>query len=119
MHRRELLKLGAITGGTILLGGAGRFRSVFAGPKEIPTVDRLVITNLVDNVYDIYAKGGKFGSIAVTRNTLPFPYGSDVPLLSEHGLAFHLESYRGAEEKQILLDFALSRLTPSQTTTRD
>jgi 7,8-dihydropterin-6-yl-methyl-4-(beta-D-ribofuranosyl)aminobenzene 5'-phosphate synthase len=108
MHRRELLKLGAITGGTILLGGAGRLRSVFAAPKEIPTVDRLVITNLVDNVYDIYAKGGKFGSIAVTRNTLPFPYGSDVPLLSEHGLAYHLESYRGAEEKQILLDFALT-----------
>jgi 7,8-dihydropterin-6-yl-methyl-4-(beta-D-ribofuranosyl)aminobenzene 5'-phosphate synthase len=111
MHRREFLKLGAITGGTILLGGAGQFRSVLASPKEIPTVDRLVMTNLVDNVYDIYAKGGKLGSIAVTRNTLPFPYGSDVPLLSEHGLAYHLESFRGAENKQILLDFALTPRT--------
>jgi 7,8-dihydropterin-6-yl-methyl-4-(beta-D-ribofuranosyl)aminobenzene 5'-phosphate synthase len=111
MHRREFLKLGAITGGTILLGGAGRFRSVLASPREIPAVDRLVMTNLVDNVYDIYAKGGKLGSIAVTRNTLPFPYGSDVPLLSEHGLAYHLESFRGAENKQILLDFALTPRT--------
>src|ERR1700720_2970790 len=108
MHRREFLKLGAITGGTILLGGTGRFRSLLAAPKEIPTVDRLVITNLVDNIYDIFAKGGKLGNLSVTRHNLPFPYGSDVALLSEHGLAFHLQSFRGAEEKQILLDFALT-----------
>jgi 7,8-dihydropterin-6-yl-methyl-4-(beta-D-ribofuranosyl)aminobenzene 5'-phosphate synthase len=108
MHRREFLKLGAVAGGTLLLGGTGRFRSVLAGPKEIPTVDRLVITNLVDNVYDIFAKGGKLGNLSVTRHNLPFPYGSDVSLLSEHGLAFHLQSFRGAEEKQILLDFALT-----------
>jgi len=44
------------------------------------------MTNLVDNIYDIFAKGGKLGSLTVTRNTLPFPYGSDVALLSEHGL---------------------------------
>jgi len=108
MQRRDFLKLGAVTGGTILLGGTGRFRSLLAAPKEIPTVDRLVMTNLVDNVYDIFAKAGKLGSLTVTRNNLPFPYGSDVALLSEHGLAFHLQSLRGAEEKQILVDFALT-----------
>src|SRR5258708_37465275 len=111
MHRREFLKLGAVTGGTILLGGTGRFRSLLAAPKEIPTIDRLVMTSLVDNIYDIFAKGGKLGSLTVTRNTLPFPYGSDVALLSEHGLAYHLQSFRGAEEKQILLDFALTPRT--------
>ena len=108
MHRREFLKLGAVTGGTILLGSTGRFRSLLAAPKEIPTVDRLVMTNLVDNIYDIFAKGGKLGNVDVKRSNLPFPYGSDVALLSEHGLAYHLESFRGAEEKQILLDFALT-----------
>src|SRR5258708_14992164 len=111
MHRREFLKLGVVTGGTILLGGTGRFRSLLAAPKEIPTIDRLVMTNLVDNIYDIFAKGGKLASVTVTRNNLPFPYGSDVPLLSEHGLAYHLQSFRGAEEKQILLDFALTPRT--------
>ena len=108
MHRREFLKLGAVAGGTILLGGTGRFRSLLAAPKEIPTVDRLVMTNLVDNIYDIFAKGGKVGNVSVKRNNLPFPYGSDVTLLSEHGLAYHLQSFRGVEEKQILLDFALT-----------
>src|SRR5258706_1664175 len=111
MHRREFLKLGAVTGGTILLGGTGRFRSLLAAPKEIPTIDRLVMTNLVDNIYDIFAKGGKLGSLTVTRNTLPFPYSSQLCLLSEHGLAYHLQSFRGAEEKQILLDFALTPRT--------
>ena len=111
MRRREFLKLGAVAGGTVLLGGTGRFGSLFAAPKEIPTVDRLVVTNLVDNVYDIFAKGGRIGNITITRNTLPYPYGSDVMLLSEHGLAFHLQSFRGDEEKQILLDFALTTRT--------
>jgi 7,8-dihydropterin-6-yl-methyl-4-(beta-D-ribofuranosyl)aminobenzene 5'-phosphate synthase len=111
VRRREFLKLGAVAGGTVLLGGTGRFGSLFAAPKEIPTVDRLVVTNLVDNVYDIFAKGGRIGNITITRNTLPYPYGSDVMLLSEHGLAFHLQSFRGDEEKQILLDFALTPRT--------
>jgi 7,8-dihydropterin-6-yl-methyl-4-(beta-D-ribofuranosyl)aminobenzene 5'-phosphate synthase len=108
MRRREFLKLGAVAGGTILLGGAGRFGISLDAAKEIPTTDRLVLTNLVDNVYDIFAKGGKIGNLTITRNSLPFPYGSDVSLLSEHGLAFHLQSFRGPEEKQILLDFALT-----------
>ena len=111
MRRREFLKLGAVAGGTILLGGTGRFGSLIAAPREIPTVGRLVVTNLVDNVYDIFAKGGRIGNITITRNTLPFPYGSEVSLLSEHGLAYHLQSFRGDEEKQILLDFAFTPRT--------
>src|ERR1700685_3246698 len=108
MHRREFLKLGAVASGTFLVGGTGRFGTFLDAPKEIPTTDRLVLTNLVDNIYALFAKGGKIGNLTITRNTLPHPYGSEVSLLSEHGLAFHLESFRGAEEKQILLDFALT-----------
>src|SRR5271156_6837617 len=93
MHRREFLKLGAVASGTFLVGGTGRFGSFLDAPKEIPTTDRLVATNLVDNIYDVYAKGGKIGNLTITRNTLPHPYGSEVSLLSEHGLAFHLDSF--------------------------
>ena len=111
MHRREFLKLGAVAGGTFLVGGTGRFGSFLDTPKEIPTTDRLVLTNLVDNIYDVFAKGGKIGNLTITRNTLPHPYGSEVSLLSEHGLAYHLQSFRGDEEKQILLDFAFTPRT--------
>jgi 7,8-dihydropterin-6-yl-methyl-4-(beta-D-ribofuranosyl)aminobenzene 5'-phosphate synthase len=33
-----------------------------------------------------------------------------IPLLAEHGLAYHLETLRGGERRQILLDFALTDL---------
>src|SRR5258708_40232471 len=100
MHRREFLKLGAVTGGTILLGGTGRFRSLLAAPKEIPTIDRLVMTNLVDNIYDIFAKGGKLASVTVTRNNLPFPYHSDLPRLPGDRMLYHPPDHTPAQDKQ-------------------
>jgi 7,8-dihydropterin-6-yl-methyl-4-(beta-D-ribofuranosyl)aminobenzene 5'-phosphate synthase len=110
MDRRDFLRLGAVAGGTIFLRDMNRFGRLLsnAAEKEIPSVDRLVMTNLVDNVYDVFAKGGKIGDVMVQRHTVPFPYGSDVMLLSEHGLAYHLQSFRGSEQKEILLDFALT-----------
>ncbi len=73
-----------------------------------PVVDQLILTCVVDNSYDIFAKGGKFGALTVHRTPVPYPYGSGAMLLAEHGLAYHLESTRGAERKQILLDFSLT-----------
>ena len=63
------------------------------------------MTNVVDNIYDIFAKGGKLDTIAVQRT----PLGA-TPLLAEHGLAYHLASVRGAEQQEILLDFSLTDL---------
>ena len=116
MERRLFLKLGMVMGGTIVLGGVNRFgRSLAsAAGTAIPTVDQLVMTNVVDNIYDSFAKGGKMGDVMVQRTPLPWPSGSRPMLLSEHGLAYHLASIRGAERKEILLDFAWT--TQSLTT---
>jgi len=73
-----------------------------------PIVDQLILTSVVDNSYDIFVKAGKFGDVTVQRTPLPHPYGSGPALLSEHGLAYHLESTRGTERKEILLDFSLT-----------
>src|SRR5262245_34909163 len=88
------------------MGGLTRFggRAVAQSPS-VPTVDRLVMTNIVDNVYDVFAKAGKLESISVERAGLRI--GAD-SLLAEHGLAYHLESVRGPERRQILLDFSLT-----------
>jgi len=67
-------------------------------------IDRLVMTNVVDNVYDVFAKGGKLDTITVQRAAL----NPKASLLAEHGLAYHLESVRGSETREILLDFALT-----------
>ena len=110
MNRRQFLKLGAVTGGVFALGGAMRTggRSAFAQSVAVPTVDRLVMTNVVDNIYDVFAKGGKLDTITVQRT--PLARLGEAPLLAEHGLAYHLESLRGGERREVLLDFALTEL---------
>src|SRR5439155_976962 len=75
--------------GTLRVGG----RAALAQSGAVPAVDRLVMTNVVDNVYDIFAKGGKLDTISVQRT--PLERGGT--LLAEHGLAYHLESLRGSE----------------------
>ena len=111
MNRRQFLKLGAVTGGAVALGGVWRMggRAALAQSGAVPTVDRLVMTTVVDNFYDAFARGGKLDSITVQRT--PLPPGR--PLMAEHGLAYHLESVRGAERREMLLDFGyrMSTLT--------
>src|SRR5262247_1696301 len=103
MERRRFLKLSMVMGGAIVLGGVHRFgRSLAsAAGTATPTVDQLVMTNVVDNFYDVFAKRGQMGTVTVQRTALQLP----MPL-SEHGLAYHLASVRGDERKEILLDFA-------------
>ena len=96
MNRRQFLKLGAVAGATFTLGGIERLSRAGA-QTVVPTVDRLVMTNVVDNVYDIFAKGGNLLHITVQRRPNLFGQPS---LLSEHGLAYHLESLRGTERRE-------------------
>src|SRR5438552_5515847 len=104
MERRQFLRLGAVASGVFALGGISRIvRGTGAAQTlGVPTVERLVMTNVVDNVYDAFARGGKLDTITVQRAALD-PKGL---LLFEHGLAYHLESVRGGERREILLDFA-------------
>jgi 7,8-dihydropterin-6-yl-methyl-4-(beta-D-ribofuranosyl)aminobenzene 5'-phosphate synthase len=107
MKRRQFLQLGAVASGIVALGGLehGRRDGAAAQTPTVPTVDRLVMTNVVDNIYDIFAKGGKLDTITVQR--APFAFGVATPL-AEFGLAYHLESLRGAERREVLLDFSLT-----------
>ena len=105
MNRRQILKLGLVASGTFAVGGLTRLGGGHAAAQmgAVPTVDRLVLTNVVDNIYDIFAKAGRLNTITVQRT----PVGP-APLLAEHGLAYHVESHRGAERREILLDFSLT-----------
>jgi 7,8-dihydropterin-6-yl-methyl-4-(beta-D-ribofuranosyl)aminobenzene 5'-phosphate synthase len=109
MNRRQLLKLGALASGTFAVGGVGAWgsRSARAQSLAVPSVDRLIMTNVVDNLYDIFARAGSHDGLAVQRTPLG---AGGTPLLAEHGLAYHLESTRGSERKEILLDFSLTDL---------
>jgi 7,8-dihydropterin-6-yl-methyl-4-(beta-D-ribofuranosyl)aminobenzene 5'-phosphate synthase len=108
MERRQLLMLGAVATGTFAIGGVRALGRPAAAQQRVavPTVDRLVMTNVVDNIYDLFAKGGKLDLVTVQRT--PLGRGATPPLLAEHGLAYHLESFRGPERREILLDFSLT-----------
>jgi len=97
MNRRQILELGAVATATFAFGGVLAGRRVAAQSPAIPTVDRLMLTNVVDNVYDVFAKGSspKLDTIAVQRT----PLAKGGTLLAEHGLAYHLESVRGSERR--------------------
>ena len=73
VKRRTFLKLGAIAGGAFFVGGGERFirTSVAGAQSAVPTVDRLVMTNVVDNIYDVFARAGKIGDVTVQRTPLP------------------------------------------------
>ncbi len=105
MNRRRFLTLTAVAGGTFALGGVSRLTGrAAAQTSTVPVVDRLVMTNVVDNVYDVFAKGGRLDTVMVQRT----PLGRSGTLLAEHGLAYHLESLRGSERREVLLDFSLT-----------
>src|SRR4029450_14007802 len=100
MERRQFLTLGVGTGGVFALGGAMRpgGRSAFAQSTATPIVDRLVMTNVVDNIYDVFAKGGTLDTITVERMRGSIGVASPA---AEHGLAYHLESARGGAPRRI------------------
>ena len=110
MNRRQFLALGAVTGGVFAFGRTMRSggRPAFAQSSSTPVVDRLVMTNVVDNIYDVFAKDGKLDTITVER--IRSSIGVPSPA-AEHGLAYHLESTRGSERREILLDFSLTQQT--------
>ncbi|MBV9172100.1 MAG: MBL fold metallo-hydrolase [Chloroflexi bacterium] len=106
MRRRELIKLGAVATSIVAVGGMGQMVAMAkrAPPQlAIPTVDRLILTSAVDNVYDAILAGQRFGNVDIQR----LPLRTTSPA-AEHGLALHLESYRGDERRQVLVDFGLT-----------
>ena len=75
MNRRQFLTLGAVATGTYAMRGLSRLgsRPAAAQISAPPTVDRLVLTNVVDNIYDIFAKGGRLDRVTVERTPIGAP----------------------------------------------
>ncbi len=72
---------------------------------QVPVVDGLAVTVLVENTYDALASGGRFGPVAVERTGTPRGASTRPRLLAEHGFALLVESWRGAERRATLVDF--------------
>ena len=112
-HRRDVLcaggaaALGAMV--TALLGGSKLVRAEeIAGP--VPEVDRLAVRVVIDSYQFAVAPGRTAGEVEIQH--FGWGIGADAPpdrtLISEFGLSMHAESGRGAETRNILIDFGFT-----------
>jgi len=94
-----------------LLGGTKPARAqTIAG--SVPDVDRATVRVVTDNYHFALSPSGKIGDVEVGR--IVFPLSDQPPgkvLLSEFGLSIHLETQRGNESQNVLIDFGYSSPT--------
>jgi 7,8-dihydropterin-6-yl-methyl-4-(beta-D-ribofuranosyl)aminobenzene 5'-phosphate synthase len=108
VSRRDVLCVGgAATFSSLvagLLGGAKSARAqALSGP--VPEVDRLAVRVVTDSFQLAIAPNMKVGAVEVQRFGMP-PAGKS--LLEEFGLSMHIESWRGSESRNLLLDFGFT-----------
>jgi 7,8-dihydropterin-6-yl-methyl-4-(beta-D-ribofuranosyl)aminobenzene 5'-phosphate synthase len=87
-----------------LLGGAKPARAQ-ALTAPVPEVDRLAVRVVTDSYQLAIAPNMKVGDVEVQRFGMP-PAGNS--LLGEFGLSMHLESRRGDQTRNMLLDFGFT-----------
>jgi len=111
MSRREALCAGgaAVFGSLVvgLLGGAKPSRAQPLG-GSVPEVDRVAVRVVTDSFGLAIAPNMKVGEVEVQRFGMP-PAGKS--LLEEFGLSMHIESWRGNESRNLLLDFGFTSET--------
>jgi 7,8-dihydropterin-6-yl-methyl-4-(beta-D-ribofuranosyl)aminobenzene 5'-phosphate synthase len=111
--RRRLLgagsaaTLGMLAGGIL---GKSRIASAQALTGPVPEVDRLAVRVVTDSYLHLFERSARVGDVEVQRVGQILPKDSSNPrvLLNEWGLSLHLESQRGAENRQVLVDFGWS-----------
>jgi len=108
LSRRELLRTGGAVGLlSTLLPGAVRPARAQPLSGEVPVVDSLAVRVVSDSYHHAFEPSRKIGDMTVQR--FAFALAKDRPprkaLLNEWGLSLHLESKRGTDTRQVLIDF--------------
>jgi 7,8-dihydropterin-6-yl-methyl-4-(beta-D-ribofuranosyl)aminobenzene 5'-phosphate synthase len=109
--RRQFLRTGTAAAGALLLGGPLRPwgpTSTVAQPSAPPTVDRLAVRVVVDSYQDALVRSTRVGRVEVQRFGVLFGPALGRHIHNEFGLSLHLESQRGSETRQALLDFGFT-----------
>jgi 7,8-dihydropterin-6-yl-methyl-4-(beta-D-ribofuranosyl)aminobenzene 5'-phosphate synthase len=104
--RRSFLRHSALLGGSMLTCSIPLDLSANAAPVRIeaPAIDQVTVREITDNSHDIFQRGADFPGLSVRRPGSPGTQEGRT-LESEWGLALHLQSRRGDETRNYLLDF--------------
>ena len=100
MNRREFLKATATTGAVLMGGNLLRQTAMAQGAVNIPEAEKIVITMVTDNYYDVNRLDYK---IAKRHTFISNPLEAAVH--AEHGLAYQIETVVNGESHTCLFDF--------------
>jgi 7,8-dihydropterin-6-yl-methyl-4-(beta-D-ribofuranosyl)aminobenzene 5'-phosphate synthase len=107
IDRRELMCGATLTALLVTIGGGVRPARAQSLPGAPPEIDRLAIRVLVDSYQFAVAPSRKAGNVDIAN----FGWGisAEQPpgktLISEFGLAMHIQTKRGEETRHVLMDF--------------
>ncbi len=114
VSRRNLL---AAAAGLGLFGGVlSNIRVAVAQTMTgaAPQVDRLTVGVVTDSYQHLFEPSGKFGDVTVQRFAFALSGESPRTLENEWGLSLNLESTRGSQSRQFLVDFGFTPETLNQ-----
>ena len=112
VHRRRVLcGGGAAVFGMVLTALTSRNRAARAaaisGP--VPEVDRVLVRSVVDSYQIAVAPSSRAGSVEIQRFGWALSDQSPTKaIISEFGLSMHVESQRGTEVRNVLVDFGFT-----------
>jgi 7,8-dihydropterin-6-yl-methyl-4-(beta-D-ribofuranosyl)aminobenzene 5'-phosphate synthase len=107
LDRRRFLQTSAALSGVLVSSSIGRAARGAPVRIDTPVVDRVVVREITDNQHNIFLKPLERPGLTVQRIGFP-AIAQGKTLESEWGLALHIESTRGGEQRRYLLDFGFT-----------
>ena len=106
IKRREFLKATVAFAGATAAGGFCCSELASAAQIEPPVVDKLTVNVLVDSSQDLFFKSSRVRGVSIQ----PGPRAADFrrTLHNQWGLSLFLESQRGSEHRNLMLDYGYS-----------
>ena len=105
MNRREFLKASAATGTLLIAGDLLKGGTSFAhGSVQIPEAEKITITIITDNYFDILRPDYKIAKRHGRKLGLSM---ADTFLHAEHGLACHIENVVNGHPHSFLFDYGI------------
>src|ERR1044071_2748626 len=105
LKRREFLKASAAVAAASAAGGFGCVEIANAQSIQIPTIDKLTMRVLIDQVHDQYLRTSTVNGVVHAGPGPSRSADARNVLHNQWGLSLFLETERGQEQRAIMLDF--------------
>ena len=105
VRRREFLKASAAFAAASAAGGFGCVEIASAQPIQVPTIDKLTMRVLIDQVHDQFLRGSTVNGVVHDGPGPSRSADARNVLHNQWGLSLFLETQRDQEQRAIMLDF--------------